>query len=160
MASLPNSRLIWKALADFVERGIPGDALPARICAFGADAAHRVENAVRRVDPLQILGDFGAQEAARHRMAGVALDPGGAAILHRDEHTARVRTIMRTRGVNDALHGDRLYPQGSTQYPVPSTQYRVPSTKYQEAKGTMQVVPTNVLDTWYSVLGTWYSARS
>jgi hypothetical protein len=37
-------------------------------------------------------------------MGGIALNPGGAAILNRNQHTARIRAIVRTRGMDDLLH--------------------------------------------------------
>jgi hypothetical protein len=48
------------------------------------------------IRPLQVLRDFGAEEAARDRMLGIARDADRAAVLDRDEHGAGVGTIVRT----------------------------------------------------------------
>ena len=62
----------------------------------------RIENAVRRVDTIQILGHLAAQESPRHRLPGIALDLDRAALrVHRHQHRARVGAIVRADGVND-----------------------------------------------------------
>lgn len=42
-------------------------------------------------------------------MVRIALNPGGAAVLDRDQNSARVGTIVRTRGVDDFLHNSFDY---------------------------------------------------
>src|SRR5690348_892246 len=42
-------------------------------------------------------------------MRGVALNPRGTAVLHRDQYAAGVRTIMRTGGVHYLLHRGNDY---------------------------------------------------
>jgi hypothetical protein len=42
-------------------------------------------------------------------MIRVALNPGGSAVLYRDQNSARVGTIVRTRGVDDFLHNSFDY---------------------------------------------------
>ena len=100
-----------KALRYFVQGIVPGDALEnfaggdARATwAFRNYTPHGIQNPVRRVHAIQILGDFGAKETARHRVLGIALDFGGASVLDGDQNAASIRAIMRTGGVDDALH--------------------------------------------------------
>ncbi len=100
-----------KPRSDRIERFVPARALecfvlaPAlqrALCRSGF-AAQRVENAVRRVDAIEILRHLAAQKAPRHRLRRVAFDLYRAAFLvHRHQHRARVRTIVRANGVHDA----------------------------------------------------------
>ena len=69
------------------------------------DAAHGIENAIGRVNTVKIFRNFAAQKSARDGMFGIALNFRCAAIFDGDEHGAAVRTIMRTRCVNNSLHG-------------------------------------------------------
>ncbi len=48
-------------------------------------------------------------------MLWIALDFGGAPVFHRDQHTASIGTIMRTRGMDNLLHDSYDYtvlPEG------------------------------------------------
>ncbi len=65
---------------------------------------HGIQHAVRRVNPIQILCDLGAQEPARHRMRRIALNLDCATIFDGDQDTASIRTIMRTRGMDNFFH--------------------------------------------------------
>ena len=69
-------------------------------------AAQGIENAVRRVDAIEILGHLAAQKSLRHGLRWVALDFHRAAFLvHRHQHRARVRTVVRADRVNNAEWG-------------------------------------------------------
>jgi hypothetical protein len=74
---------------------------------------HGIQHPIRRIHTIQILSHFRTQESARHRMIWIALDFGGAAIFHRDQHSASIGAIMRTRGMDNFLHD-------SYDYTVPS----------------------------------------
>src|SRR5712664_3085339 len=91
---------------DFVERFVPGDALKSlrgwssRATWTLEDAffpPHGVEDPVRGVDAIQVLRDLRAEESARHRVRGVTLNLGGAAVFDGDQDTTGVGTIVRTR---------------------------------------------------------------
>src|SRR5208337_487533 len=71
---------------------------------FQPHPLHRIKHAIRRIHAVEIFGHFGAEEAARHWMRRVSLNLGGSAVLHRDQHSAGVRTIVGAGGVNDFLH--------------------------------------------------------
>ena len=96
---------------DCVERFVPAHALKGFVLAPALEwrlrhpgfAPHRVQDAVRRVDAVEILCDFAAQKAPRDRLRWVALDLDRAAFLvHRHQHRARVRAVMRADRMNDA----------------------------------------------------------
>jgi hypothetical protein len=95
---------------DLIQSFVPGDSGKvggvASTLAFGRDPLHGIENAVGRIDPIQILGHLRAQETSRYRVSGIALYACGSAVLHRDQHSAGVWTIVRTGGVDDLLHSD------------------------------------------------------
>ena len=122
-----------KSGRDFVERLIPGDALPGfrhvRLCgdsrprlsmrseaspSLRRDPSHRIEHAIRRVDPIEILRHFRAQKSPRHRMRRIALNLRRPPIFDCDQHSASIRAIVRTGGVNDLL-GHRAIISGRTQ---------------------------------------------
>jgi hypothetical protein len=67
-------------------------------------APHGVEDAVRGVDAVQVLGDFGAQKSLGHRMGGVALNARSPAVFYGDQYSAGVGTIVRAGGMDDLLH--------------------------------------------------------
>src|SRR5215471_1010967 len=85
-----------QALRDQVERLVPRDALevarPLR-----ADAPHRVEETVRRLRVRDVVVELVAQDAARERMRGIALQLHRAPVLDGDDPAARVRTVHRAR---------------------------------------------------------------
>jgi hypothetical protein len=56
--------------------------------------------AVGAVRALFVVGDFGAERAAREGMRRIASDADGAATFDRDEHRARVGTIVRAGRAN------------------------------------------------------------
>ncbi len=89
------------ALKDFVFGGFVFMG-PGALLRFGL-ASHGIENAVRRVDAVQIFCHLAAQESPRHRLLGVALDLHRAALaVDRHQHRARVGAIVRANGVNNA----------------------------------------------------------
>jgi hypothetical protein len=112
-----------ESVGNLIERLIPADALPTlfRLCVWGdsrprpsmrseaplprntlgRNPAHRMQHAVRRIHAVQILRHLRTQKSARHRMLGIALDPGRLAILNRDPHAASIGTIVRTRGMDN-----------------------------------------------------------
>ena len=69
---------------------------------------HGIKHPIGRVHPVQIFGHLGAQKSAGHRMRRIALNPRGTAIFHGDQNSASVRTIMRTGGMDNLLHGDMI----------------------------------------------------
>src|SRR5262245_60151750 len=83
------------------QRLVPGDALKAS-AALWADAAHRIEQTLRRPRVGDIVVELVAQRPAREWMPSVAFELDGSTILDRDDPTARVRTIHRA-GAADAL---------------------------------------------------------
>jgi hypothetical protein len=98
---------------DFVERFVPGNALESlhgggfRPIGTLGDAffpPHRIEDAVWRVDAIQVLRDLGAEKSTSHWMRGIALNLGGAAVVDGDQDAAGVGTIMRTSGVDGRWH--------------------------------------------------------
>ena len=87
---------------------------PSPCVPLGATRRMRIQHAVGRVNAVQILGDFAAQEPAGDRMLGIALNLGRPAVLDRDQHGAGVRTIVRAGGVNGLLHNmtrDSIIPR-------------------------------------------------
>jgi hypothetical protein len=58
--------------------------------------------AVRAVRALFVIRDLGAEESARDRMQRITRDAHRSTILDRDEHRARIGTIMRARGLDHA----------------------------------------------------------
>ena len=55
------------------------------------------------VGTLDVAIHLRAEEPLRERMVGVASDANGASILHRHEHGARVRTVVRTGAPHHAI---------------------------------------------------------
>ena len=91
-----------------VERLVPADALEAALPRpLAADAAHRVQHAVGAVGALEVSRDLGAQHALRGRVIRIAPHLGRNAILHRDQHGAGVRAIVRAGAMDDAF-GNRV----------------------------------------------------
>ncbi len=85
----------FPARGDFAQRLVPGDAFEL-LGALGADAAERIEQAVRVVVTLLIVLELHAQAAARHWMIGVAPDPLQHTALNLKQHRAGVGAVMRT----------------------------------------------------------------
>src|SRR5262249_5033091 len=79
---------------DFVEGEAPRDRdeLP---CPFAADAAERVQESLRMINPFKVPRHLVAQEAARGGMLAVAGQRHGAVAFQGDQHGAGVRAIMR-----------------------------------------------------------------
>lgn len=74
-ASLPHSALTRRRLSQTFGDGLgPADALE-RARALRADAAHRVQEAVRVVGAALVVVDLGAQRAAGERVLAVARTP-------------------------------------------------------------------------------------
>ena len=98
---------------DFVERFLPGDALkrlqsgsarPARALGRAFFSPHGVEDAVWRIDAIQVLCDLGAKKSARHRVRGIALNLGCAAVFNGDQDATSVGAIVRTSSVHRGRH--------------------------------------------------------
>jgi len=119
-----------KSRSNFVQRLIPADSLPDRrglyrLCGdsrprlsmrseappfsrrtLGPNPSHGIQNASRRVHAIQILGHFRTQKSPRHRMLRIALNFRSPPILNRDQHSTSIRTVVRTRGMDDLFrHG-------------------------------------------------------
>ena len=109
-------------LGNDAQRLIPRDALErVRLAALHAAvtrrplrraglAAHGIEQAVRRVDALQILRDLAAEKSTRDRMRRVARDLdralgdpalGAGQRFDRDQHAAGVGAVMRADRMNN-----------------------------------------------------------
>jgi hypothetical protein len=74
-----------------------------RESAFGhaLAAAHGGEEAIRRIDAVEVFRNFGAEETAGDGMLRIAAHlscPAG--FVNGDKHTAGVRAVMGTDGVN------------------------------------------------------------
>ena|SRR5438105_12564209 len=112
-----------QAMRNFVERLVPRDAFKSRLIRWGDGmagrprpafpqgsrslrlyASHRIQDPIRRVHAVQILGDFGTKESAGNGMRRITLDFGGAAVFDGDEDAAGVGAIVRAGGVDNALH--------------------------------------------------------
>src|SRR5580704_432426 len=99
--------LVWGRVGACPERsrrtpsrsGAPRPSWP-----FRPHPPHRIQNPVRRIHPIQILGHLGAQETTGHGMHRITLDLGRTTVLHGNQHSAGIRAIVRTGGVNDLLH--------------------------------------------------------
>ncbi len=97
-----------------IECFVPGDALkgflllPSRQRTFGNAglALERINEALGRVDPVEILGNFAAEKALGNRMRRVACHLDGAPLfVHRYQHGARVGAVVRADRVDDAKGG-------------------------------------------------------
>ena len=106
---------------DGVEGFVPGNALERlgftavwqRGFGHAGAAAHRVEQAVRRVNTVEVLRHFAAEEAARDGVIGVAAEFGGTScFVDGDEHPAGVGAVMRADSMNSAGHGYRVQRTG------------------------------------------------
>jgi hypothetical protein len=76
-------------------------------------AAHRVEEAIRRIDAVEVLRYFAAEEAAGDGMRWVATQTGGASgVVNGDEDPAGVGAVEGTYGV-DGPWGHRNRVQGT-----------------------------------------------
>ena len=82
---------------DRVERRVPADFFKAAF-ALGANPPHRMQQTLRVILALQILGHLAAQEAPRHRMIGIAFHPRRSSVFHVYQHRARIRTIQGANG--------------------------------------------------------------
>src|SRR5207245_4654765 len=79
----------------------------ARVLVAGAlvrDSPHRIENTFRRVHPVEIFRDLGAQEPACYGMTGVPLNLGSTPVLDRNQYSAGIRAVVMTRSMNNVLH--------------------------------------------------------
>src|SRR6267154_3675844 len=107
-------------MRNFVKSLVPGDALKRRSSRWSDGrprpsfpqgsrslrlyASHRIQDPVRRVHAVQILGDFGAKESSRNGVPGITLNLGGAAVFDGDQDAAGVRAVVRAGGMDDVLH--------------------------------------------------------
>ena len=93
-----------QACRDFVERRVPADALEATL-ALAADALQRMQQPVRVVGALEVAADLGAERARGRRMRRIARDldrdTPAALTLHRDQHRAGVRAVVRAGRTHD-----------------------------------------------------------
>ena len=109
-----------------VERLVPG-RLAESALALGARTDERVQEPLRGVHALEVVGDLAAQESGGDRVFGVALDARGAARgVDRDEQGARIGTVVRAGPADDSgsgAHGDfdptreAGYPAGTSRFP-------------------------------------------
>src|SRR5579863_6440031 len=104
---------LFEASSDFSKRLVPANALP-RLCAaaalarglrpFRSQSPHGIQNPVRRINAVQVLGHFGTEESTCNRMRRITLDLCRAPIFHSDQNSTSIRAIMRTGGVDYILH--------------------------------------------------------
>ena len=92
------------------------------------DPPQRMTKAVRVQDELQVPVHLGAEEAVGERVVGISRDANRAPILDRDEHGARVGTVMRTGaahhgcaglGHSGRSHGGESIGEWRTRYRTP-----------------------------------------
>ena len=80
--------------------------LPAtlqRTLRYALLASQRIQDAIRRVDAIEILGDLSAQKALRDWLRRVALHLYGTPFLiYGHQHSARIRTVVRADCVDDS----------------------------------------------------------
>ena len=88
----------WKSILFVMSTGSAVD------WAFAGNAPHWIQDAVRRIHPIQVLCHLRAQKSPCHRVFWVALDLRCSPVLHRNQHSTRVRTVVWTGGMNDVLH--------------------------------------------------------
>src|SRR5581483_9897870 len=107
---------LLQARSDCVESLVPRDTFKALVLAAAWQWPLRCarltfqgkENALRRVDTIEILGHLAAEKALRHRLSRISLNLDSAPFLaHRHQNCARIRAVMRANGVDDTegLHG-------------------------------------------------------
>src|SRR6185503_11069864 len=82
---------------DELERLVPADAL--QLAALAA-TDHRVKDPVRGADALVVARDLVAEESLGEGVIWIAVDFRDAAVLDGRHDAARVRTIVRTDGLN------------------------------------------------------------
>ncbi len=88
-----------ESLGDLVERGVPGNLLPAPL-ALRADASQRLHQALGMIEPLRIAGDLGADDAGRIRMVASTAHPADPAVFGQiNLKCAGGRTVVRAGGV-------------------------------------------------------------
>lgn len=108
-------------LADLLEPGcygtqrfVPGDPLKGfifltalqRTLGNAGFSAKRIEDALRRVDAVEILRDFAAKKSLRDRLRGIALHfHGSPGDVYGYEHGTTIGAVMRADGVHHAKWG-------------------------------------------------------
>src|SRR5258706_87027 len=109
-----------KARCNFIERFVPGNALPnlrsagalARVCGsrnpLRSYPPRRIQHSVRRIHPVQILRYLPAQKSPRHRMPRVPLNLRRPPVLDGDQYPASIGAIVRTRGMDNFFHNFNL----------------------------------------------------
>jgi len=100
---------------DFIQGLLPADApkcrCPAR--AFRSHPPHGIEHPVGRVNTVKIFRNFRAQKSLGDGVIGIPLNACCPPILHRDQRSAGVGTIVRAGGMNHSFHRSatlRHYP--------------------------------------------------
>jgi hypothetical protein len=77
--------------------------------ALGHNTSEWIQNSIRRIDTIQVFGDFGAEKAPRDRMFRVALDSCSAPIFYGYQHTTGIGAVVGTGGMHNILHDQGLY---------------------------------------------------
>ncbi len=108
---------------DLVKRLIPTDwhELPAPL---RSDALERMQQAIRMIGSFSVSRDFRTQDTLGRRMVRIALDLDSDAIFHCNVHGARIGTVMRACGPNDAGVGRHETTPLFTKLPRPPTARR------------------------------------
>src|SRR3984957_3193150 len=94
--------LVWDRVYDPVGRG--GEAPRPRRRPLRHNSPHGIQHPIRRIHAIEIFRHLGTQKPPLHRMLRIALNLGGPPVLHSDEQPGGIRTIVRTRGMDDLLH--------------------------------------------------------
>src|SRR5690242_19142141 len=90
-------------LDDRIERFVPGDALESAF-AFGSNALLRIQQAIGRVLPVQVLGHLSAQEAARHWMRWISTQMPAFAVIYCNEQRTAVGAVEGANRVSNLGH--------------------------------------------------------
>ena len=91
---------LFEAGCDQLDRFVPGDARELA-GAFASAADGGVQQAIGSVDALAELAHLGADVAVGDRVPARPVDRDDLAGVHGDGQAARVRTVQRTRGLDD-----------------------------------------------------------
>ena len=76
--------------------------------ALGAVTQERVEEAIVRVDPLEVVRNLAAQESCRDRVLRVAHHVDRTVAVDGDEHRAGIRAIVWAGRADDSAHAETL----------------------------------------------------
>ena len=103
----PRSNRIQRLVPAHPLKGLVLAPLHQRPLGHTGLSLQRIQNPLRRIHPVQVLGHLPAKKPLRHRMLRIARYLYRAPIrIHGHQHPARVRTIVRAHGMHNAKWGD------------------------------------------------------